>query len=70
VFVANWNSLAFILYRQNRHSDILAQHPNLPNPEISKIAGQLWANEPDRVKEEWKRLAAVSDESRGLDSCC
>lgn len=32
----------------------------MPNPEISKIAGHLWASEPDHVKEEWKKLAEVS----------
>jgi hypothetical protein len=52
-------SLAFILYRQHNHADIVAQNPGLPNPEISKIAGHLWTKEQDSVKEQWKQLAEV-----------
>ncbi|KAE9978088.1 hypothetical protein BLS_000864 [Venturia inaequalis] len=48
---------AFILYRQRHQQSIVAQHPRLPNPEISKIAGELWRAEPDHVKSEWKSLA-------------
>ncbi|KAF2433953.1 hypothetical protein EJ08DRAFT_19327 [Tothia fuscella] len=48
---------AFILYRQRHQQNIIAQHPGLPNPEISKIAGELWRAEPDEVKNEWKSLA-------------
>jgi hypothetical protein len=52
--------VAFILYRQRHQQSIVAQHPQLPNPEISKIAGELWRAEPDHVKNEWKLLAVVS----------
>ncbi|TID24323.1 putative hmg box transcriptional protein [Venturia nashicola] len=48
---------AFILYRQRHQQSIVAQHPRLHNPEISKIAGELWRAEPDHVKSEWKSLA-------------
>jgi hypothetical protein len=51
---------AFILYRQHNHGELVAQHPGLPNPEISKIAGHLWTKEPESVKEQWKGLAEVS----------
>jgi hypothetical protein len=51
--------LAFILYRQRHQTEILAQHPGLPNPEVSKIAGELWKAEPESVKNEWKHLAEV-----------
>jgi len=50
---------AFILYRQRHQAEILAQHPGLPNPEISKIAGERWKSEPESVKNEWKLLAEV-----------
>ncbi|KAF2404928.1 hypothetical protein EJ06DRAFT_518010 [Trichodelitschia bisporula] len=48
---------AFILYRQRHQQTIIARHPGLPNPEISKIAGELWRAEPESVKSEWKHLA-------------
>ncbi|KAF2671532.1 hypothetical protein BT63DRAFT_412551 [Microthyrium microscopicum] len=48
---------AFILYRQHHHADILREYPGSSNPDISKIAGQLWAKEPDNTKDEWKKLA-------------
>jgi hypothetical protein len=51
---------AFILYRQRYQQDIIAQHPGLPNPEISKIAGERWRSEPEHIKNEWKLLAEVS----------
>ena len=50
---------AFILYRQRYQAEILDQHPGLPNPEISKRAGELWKSEPESVKNEWKLLAEV-----------
>jgi hypothetical protein len=56
--------VAFILYRQHHHSDLVAQHPGLPNPEISKIAGHLWTKEPDSVKGQWKGLAEVCNSIR------
>jgi hypothetical protein len=52
--------VAFILYRQRYQQDIIAQHPGLPNPAISKIAGERWRSEPEHVKAEWKLLAEVS----------
>ncbi|KAI6369159.1 hypothetical protein MCOR25_004513 [Pyricularia grisea] len=48
---------AFILYRTHHQAKILAENPCLPNPEISKIIGFQWRDEPESVKETWKRLA-------------
>jgi HMG (high mobility group) box len=53
------NLLAFILYRQHYQAQIVAQHPGLANPEISKIIGEQWRDQPVEVKNEWKRLAEV-----------
>ncbi|KAG4033548.1 hypothetical protein MFRU_004g00560 [Monilinia fructicola] len=48
---------AFILYRQHYQAQVVAQHPGLANPEISKIIGEQWREQAPSVKEEWKRLA-------------
>ncbi|QIW97742.1 hypothetical protein AMS68_003260 [Peltaster fructicola] len=48
---------AFILYRQHHQAKVIAEHPGLANPEISKIIGEQWRNQPADVKNEWKRLA-------------
>lgn len=48
---------AFILYRQHHQAKVVAQHPGLANPEISKIIGEEWRNQPTEVKNEWKALA-------------
>ncbi|KAK3489731.1 hypothetical protein B0T13DRAFT_497598 [Neurospora crassa] len=48
---------AFILYRQHHQARVVADHPGLANPEISKIIGEKWRAESDLHKEEWKQLA-------------
>ncbi|KAI6252264.1 hypothetical protein MCOR19_011122 [Pyricularia oryzae] len=48
---------AFILYRTHHQARIVAENPKLPNPEISKIIGFQWRDEPESVKETWKKLA-------------
>ncbi|KAK2061149.1 HMG box protein [Colletotrichum caudatum] len=48
---------AFILYRQHHQAQVIAQHPGLSNPEISKIIGEQWRIQPDDIKESWKKLA-------------
>ena len=49
--------LAFILYRQHHQASVVAQHPGLANPEISKIIGEQWQNQSPEVKNKWKQLA-------------
>ncbi|USW48051.1 Putative High mobility group box domain-containing protein [Septoria linicola] len=48
---------AFILYRQNQQAQVVAQNPGLANPEISKIIGEQWQNQPAEIKNRWKALA-------------
>ncbi|KAI3330111.1 hypothetical protein F4824DRAFT_492450 [Ustulina deusta] len=48
---------AFILYRQAWQGHFAAQHPGLANPEISKLIGEKWQEQPESVKNEWKQLA-------------
>lgn len=36
---------------------MIAQHPGLANPEISKIIGEQWQNQTVEVKNKWKALA-------------
>lgn len=51
------SSAAFILYRQHHQAAVTAQHPRLPNPDVSKIIGEQWRNENETVKGYWKKLA-------------
>ncbi|KPM34625.1 hypothetical protein AK830_g11948 [Neonectria ditissima] len=48
---------AFILYRQHHQAQVVAQNPNLSNPEISKIIGEQWKEETEDIKANWKGLA-------------
>ncbi|KAH8892050.1 hypothetical protein GQ53DRAFT_806406 [Thozetella sp. PMI_491] len=48
---------AFILYRQHHQGQVAQNNPGLANPEISKIIGELWRDEPEERKNTWKRLA-------------
>ncbi|KAK3683927.1 hypothetical protein B0T22DRAFT_431616 [Podospora appendiculata] len=48
---------AFILYRQHHQGQVVAENPGLANPEISKIIGEQWRDEPEENKNQWKRLA-------------
>ncbi|KAK3623870.1 slightly ste11-like protein [Elasticomyces elasticus] len=48
---------AFILYRQHHQAQVVSQHPGLANPEISKIIGEQWQNQPVDIKNNWKALA-------------
>ncbi|KAL7624513.1 slightly ste11-like protein [Parahypoxylon ruwenzoriense] len=48
---------AFILYRQHFQGQVAARHPGLANPEISKLIGEQWREQPEEVKNNWKRLA-------------
>ena len=60
-FLANGSvSPAFILYRQHYQAAVVAQHPGLANPEISKIIGEQWRSLPAKSKNEWKAVAEVS----------
>ncbi|KAG7285478.1 hypothetical protein NEMBOFW57_010106 [Staphylotrichum longicolle] len=47
----------FILYRQHHQAQVVQDNPGLANPEISKIIGEQWRQEPEERKNQWKRLA-------------
>ncbi|KAG0298205.1 hypothetical protein BGZ98_000294, partial [Dissophora globulifera] len=47
----------FIIFRTRMHPMIAAQYGNLNNKEVSKIAGQLWADVPEEIKAQYKSLA-------------
>ncbi|CZR52783.1 related to mating type protein [Phialocephala subalpina] len=57
---------AFILYRQHYQAQVVAQHPGLANPEISKIIGEQWREQAPEIKNDWKRLAEVVAQHPGL----
>ncbi|KAI9824550.1 MAG: hypothetical protein M1832_001639 [Thelocarpon impressellum] len=46
-----------MLYRQHFQASVVARHPGLANPEISKIIGRQWRGETQAVKDEWDGLA-------------
>ncbi|GAB7352871.1 hypothetical protein MBLNU459_g3468t2 [Dothideomycetes sp. NU459] len=48
---------AFILYRQTHQATVAAHNPGLANPDISKIIGEQWSNEPEDEKSRWKAYA-------------
>ncbi|KAK8086731.1 HMG box protein [Apiospora phragmitis] len=48
---------AFILYRQHYQAIVAARNPGLANPDISKLIGEQWREQPEEVKDSWKRLA-------------
>ncbi|KAJ4306699.1 slightly ste11-like protein [Collariella sp. IMI 366227] len=48
---------AFILYRQHHQAQVVQHNPGLANPEISKIIGEQWRDEPEDRKNQWKLLA-------------
>lgn len=50
---------AFMLYRQHLQSSVVAQHPGMTNPEISKIIGRQWREESQEVRDNWDALAEV-----------
>jgi hypothetical protein len=58
--------VAFILYRQHYQAQVVAQHPGLANPEISKIIGEQWREQAPEVKSDWKRLAEVKITAMGM----
>ncbi|CAG8840259.1 41755_t:CDS:2, partial [Gigaspora margarita] len=48
---------AFILYRRDKQSKIVAANEGISNNEVSKEIGILWRNEPLEVKILWQKLA-------------
>jgi hypothetical protein len=40
---------------------VVAQNPGLANPDISKIIGEQWRNEPEVEKNRWKAYAEVCE---------
>jgi len=52
-------TLAFILFRQHNQAAVVAKHPGKPNPEISKIIGEMWRESSQEAKNLWQRHADV-----------
>lgn len=48
---------AFILYRQHWHPHYKQHNKDMHNNDISKELGRRWKNEPDSVKDNYKKLA-------------
>ena len=51
--------LAFILFRQHNHASVVQANPGKPNPEISKIIGEMWRESSKETKAIWQRHADV-----------
>lgn len=47
----------FLIYRKEKHDEIVKSNPNLCNNDISKIIGAQWKNEPQAVKDKYFQLA-------------
>lgn len=52
-------SNSWILYRKEKHPQVLAQNPDISNNEISKIVAKMWKNEPESVKDKYKLQAQI-----------
>ena len=50
---------AFILFRQHNHASVVQANPGKPNPEISKIIGEMWRESSKETKAIWQRHADV-----------
>lgn len=48
---------AFIIYRAQFHPHMKQHNPQMHNNEISKALGERWKNEPENVKEKYRRMA-------------
>ncbi|KAF8454511.1 hypothetical protein BGX38DRAFT_1292528 [Terfezia claveryi] len=48
---------AFILFRQHNHASVVQANPGKPNPEISKIIGEMWRESSKETKAIWQRHA-------------
>ncbi|KNC97617.1 uncharacterized protein SPPG_07085 [Spizellomyces punctatus DAOM BR117] len=48
---------SWILYRQEKHPIVLAEHEGITNNEISKIVAEMWKAEPEHIKNIYKTRA-------------
>ncbi|KAI8815516.1 high mobility group box domain-containing protein [Fimicolochytrium jonesii] len=53
----------FILYRRERHQEVLQKHQEISNNSVSKIVGRMWGAEPPYVKQIFSER---SEESKRL----
>lgn len=51
---------AFIIYRRDMHSKIKMTNPEMKMCQISKEIGTLWKNETDAIKNKYKHLAIIA----------
>ncbi|KAJ1548994.1 hypothetical protein HK096_000775, partial [Nowakowskiella sp. JEL0078] len=49
----------FILYRIERKYKAREEYPNMDSREMSRIIGEQWKNEPEEVKDEFRRKASL-----------
>ncbi|ROW04076.1 hypothetical protein VSDG_00987 [Cytospora chrysosperma] len=54
---ANHPRIDELSLRSPAQAGVVLKYPGLANPDISKIIGELWREEPEEVKNYWKRLA-------------
>lgn len=47
-------SNCWILYRAHRHKQLKAENPDIPNEEVSRIAGSEWRNSTKAFKDVWR----------------
>ncbi|KAK2600970.1 hypothetical protein N8I77_010459 [Diaporthe amygdali] len=45
----------FIIYRSERHQSVKEAHPEAKNNDISKILGRQWQQEPEEVRDAYKK---------------
>ncbi|TAQ90053.1 hypothetical protein B7494_g1591 [Chlorociboria aeruginascens] len=47
----------WIIYRQHKHSQVLAENPGMHTSDISKIISRMWRDEPAEVRNHYQKLA-------------
>ncbi|KAJ3311038.1 hypothetical protein HDV04_004458 [Boothiomyces sp. JEL0838] len=53
---------AFFVYRKAMLSQITKKHNTTKSHEVSRIAGQMWAKEPESVRSQYQKLAMIARE--------
>ncbi|KAJ3323033.1 hypothetical protein HDV06_002479 [Boothiomyces sp. JEL0866] len=53
---------AFFVYRKAMLSQITKKHNTTKSHEVSRIAGQMWAKEPEGVRSQYQKLAMIARE--------
>lgn len=52
----------FILYRREKHAELLKKNPTIKNEVVSRIVSESWKNEPEHIRQRYIKLALEAKE--------